>query len=162
MTASVLARVCIAVIVCAAILVLTAFYEDLFLPEWQVHEFVETKTPSGDVAIGIAHVFRIPPTIEVVLRIAIPLFSLVGLAAYVARLAPDRKVWSGAIASMVAALMTLTVLQIVIARKLDLGHVPHATTVAVWVAVSLSIGAAASWIFAVWWPDKSLERTRER
>ena len=155
-------RVSLAVIACAATLMLSAFYEDIFLPPWQTHELVETITASGEVAVGIADTFRIPPTIEVVLRIAIPLAALLGVAAYVGRLASSHKVWKGAVASMCAALIALAVLQIVTARRLDVSYVPSAITVAAWIAASLLIGAASAWALAVRWPNRSLERSHER
>ena len=161
MTASVVTRFCLAVIACSVVLVLSALYDVIFLPEWQSHEIIESVTPSGDVAIGIAHLYREPPLIEVILRIAVPLLALIGVAAYVARLAPRHKIWSGALASMFAALITLLVLQIDMARRLDMGYLPRASALAIWAAVSLSIGAFASWALGVWWPNKLFERTRE-
>jgi hypothetical protein len=162
MTVSVLLRFSLAVIACAGVLVLTALYEVIFLPEWKSHELVETVTPSGQVAVGIAHLYRVPTLLESILRIATPLLALIFVAGYFARLVPNRKVWSGAIAAMCAALITLVVLQSETARRLELGYWPWASTFAIWAAVSLSIGAAASWALGVWWPNKSLERTRER
>jgi hypothetical protein len=147
--------------VCSAILSLTALYDDLFLPEWNPHEIVEDVTPDGQVVVGIAHVFRVPPMAETILRIAIPLLALVGVAAYVSRLVAKHRVLSGALATMCAALTTLIVLQIHMALRLDLSVVPQATTVLIWAAVSLSIGAAVSWLLGVWWPNNSVERTRE-
>jgi hypothetical protein len=146
---------------CSTLLLATALYEDIFLPKWQTHEYVERTTASGDTVVGIADTHRIPSTIEAVLRILIPLFALAGLAAYTARLAPEQKVLNGAGASAMSALLTLSVLQFIMARKVGVSYIPRDTTVALWTAVSLSIGAAASWVFAVWWPNKSLERTRE-
>ena len=160
MIAAVHLRVVLALVACSALLLTTALYEDLFLPKWQTHELVESTTASGDVVVGIADTYRIPPKIEVVLRIAIPFFALVGVAAYVARLVARRKVLSGAGASAICALLTLMVLRFVMARRLEISYFPRATTVALWAAVSLSIGATASWLFAVWWPNKSFERTR--
>ena len=155
-------RACLAVIVCAAVLIVVAFYEELFLPKWQTHEITETTTPSGDVGVSIADTYRVPPTIEVVLRIAIPLLALLGVAAFVARTVTTHKVLKGAAACTCAALITLIALQVVMARRLGVGYLPSVMTVSIWVAVSLAIGAASAWAFAVRWPNKSLERTRER
>jgi len=161
MTASLVTRVSLAVIACAGVLVLSALYDVIFLPEWKSHELTETVTSSGQVAVGIAHVYRVPPVLESILRIAVPFLALVVAAAYVARLVERRKILSGAAASMCAALMTLMVLQIDVARRLDVGYMPSATSVALWATVSLAIGASAAWAFGVWWPNKSFERTRE-
>jgi hypothetical protein len=160
-TVPVLIRLCIAVAVCAAILSLTALYDVLFLPEWNPHEITEEVTPDGQVVVGIAHVYRIPPMAETILRIAIPILALVGVAAYVSRLVVKHRVLSGALATMCAALITLIVLQIDMALRLDLSFVPRTTTVLIWASVSLSIGAAVSWLLGVWWPNNSFERTRE-
>jgi hypothetical protein len=147
---------------CAATLLLTALYDVLFLPEWNPHEIVEEVTPDGQVVVGIAHVYRVPPMVETILRIAIPFLALLGVACYASRLVERHRVLSGAMAAMCAALITLIVLQVHTALRLDLSLIPRVTTVLIWATVSLSIGAAASWVFGVWWPNKSLERTRGR
>jgi hypothetical protein len=162
MTAPVAMRLLLAVIACAAVLILTALYDVIFVTEWKSHEITESVTPTGDVAIGIAHLYREPPLIESILRMAVPLLALILLAAYVARSVAHRKILSGAVASMCAALITLVVLQFDMARRLQIGYVPGVNSIVIWATVSLFIGASASWAFGVWWPNKSFERTRER
>jgi hypothetical protein len=152
MTVPVHLRVLLVVVLCSAAFVLSALYEDIFLPEWQTHVVVGS---------GIADTYRVPSTTEVVLRIATALIALITSAAYVARVVADHKILKGAAASVACALVVVLVLQIVIARKLGVGYVPKAFNVTSWVAVSALIGAGASWASAALWPNPSLERTRE-
>jgi hypothetical protein len=161
-TAAVTLRVLLAVAASCALLVLTALSDDIFFSDFVDWESIETISPSGEVeVIGDAHLYRIPSDLELVLKIAVPLFALIGVAAYVASRVAVRKVVAGAAASASAALFAL-IIQYAIEDNLDVLFVRHATTIATWSGASLAIGAASSWIAAVWWPNTSLERTRGR
>ena len=161
MTAGATLRVLLAVTVCAALLVLTALSDEIFFSDFPAYEAIESESPSGElIVIGDAHLYRIPSPTEVLLKTAVPLFALIGLAAYVASRVAVRKVLAGTAASGFAALIAIAV-QCIMAQNFGVSRIPPASTLVVWSAASLAIGAAASWATTVWRPNKSLERTRE-
>jgi hypothetical protein len=129
------------------------FYDDIFFADFK--GYVELEH-------GVAHVQRESPLIEVILRVGFLLLAFLGVAAYVGRIVPASRVWKGAAASMCVALITLAAISIYEARSGGLDYFLSAKTIVVWIVVSLSLGAATAWVSAVWWPNKSLERTRER
>jgi hypothetical protein len=162
LTAAATFRVLLAVTACAALLVMTALSDEIFFSDFPMYEAIESESPSGElIVIGEAHLYRIPSMTEVVLKVAVPLFALIGLAAFVSSRVAVRKVWAGTAASGFAALIAIAV-QCVMAQNFGVSRIPPASTLAVWTATSLAIGAAASWAMTFWRPNKSLERTRER
>jgi hypothetical protein len=160
-TPAAIIRLALAVAACTTVLIVTALSDDIFFSDFVAHESIETISPSGEVeVIGDAHFYRVPSTLEVVLRVAVPLLALFGVATYAASLSAGRKVWASISASVGAVLVSFIVVD-VMARTLGVGYIPTAKTVAIWSGVSLSLGGAAAW-GAARWPNKSLERTRER
>ena len=154
-------RVSIAFAICIGLCLFNLSYDDIFHGDFKGYAEVDVVTPLGERSTGIAHFSREPPVFEVILRVAIPVLSFLGIGAYVARVVTTRKVWSGAIASMFVGLLTFTLLWSNVAAALDEIYVPNALSMVAWISVSLSLGAASAWLAAVWWPNKSLERTRE-
>jgi hypothetical protein len=162
LSVSVILRALIAVAVCAAVIVLSALADDIFFSDFKHYELVEHRSPTGEPnGAGIVHYYRTPSTFEAVLRITGPLLALVGVAVYVASLRSTRKVRAGAIASVVGAFVALVVIQYFMAPSWRQGYFPHPMNLAIWGAVSAAIGAGSAWVSGVWWPNKSLERTRE-
>jgi hypothetical protein len=163
MKAALIVRALLAVVAGAALIVLTAFADDLLRPDYKSHHVETIGSPSGEIeGVSMYDTQPVRSTIEVILLIAIPILSLGGSGAYLASLVPNRKVWVGGGASACGALIALMAIQAVMARRLGVGYAPGAITAAIWGVVSFAIGAGFSWVNAVWWPNKSLERTRER
>jgi hypothetical protein len=125
-----------------------------------LHQSIESISPSGEVeVIGDAHFYRVPSKLENILKVAVPLLVLLGVATYTASLFEGRKVWAGISASVGTVLVSFIVVS-VIARTLGMGQMPAAKTVAIWTGVSIVLGGAAAWA-AARWPNTSVERTRE-
>jgi hypothetical protein len=153
-------RAILAVALCAALILLSAFSDDFVRPDYQWHHAETIKSPSGEV-VGVSMYDTQPQrsVLEIVLIVAIPILALAGAGTYVAALAPRAKVrWGGAAASC-GALASLVVIHMIEWRKP--GDFPSITTALVWAILGFSVGAGAAWAAAKWWPNTSLERTRE-
>jgi hypothetical protein len=136
-------------------------WDDIFFADFKSYEVIETTLPSGDVvATGVAHIFRTPSALEATLRIATPIFALAGVGAYVAFLVPRRKVTVGGFASALGAFIAISVAQFLSGYRFS-GLGRYVVILLIWSAVAFGIGVLASWAATVWWPNKSLERTRE-
>ena len=160
MTPAVIFRVALAAAAGVAILVATALSDGIFFSDFVTHQSIESISPSGEVeVIGDAHLYRVPSELENLLKVAVPLLVLLGVATYTASLFEGRKVWAGISAAVGTALLSFIVVA-VIARTLEMGEMPAAKTVAIWTGVSIVLGGAAGWA-AARWPNTSFERTRE-
>jgi hypothetical protein len=137
-------------------------WDDIFFADFKSFELIETKMPSGEMAVtGIAHFYRTPSIPEVVIRIAIPFFSWTGVAAYVAAVVSSRKIRAGSLAAACGTFIAFGIIQFYIAHKVGDAYRFHPINLAIWGVVSLAFGAIVSWVAAVWWPNKSLERMRD-
>jgi hypothetical protein len=162
MSGSAFLRAFLAVVVCSALLLLAAFADAFVRPDYQAHHVETLRSPSGEIE-GVS-IYDIQPdrsTIEVILTIAIPLLSLAGAAIHVASPVERRKVVVGGGASACVALIALTVIHSFMWRRRDAGYFPGLINIVGWSIVSFAIGAGACGATARWWPNKSLERTRE-
>lgn len=137
-------------------------WDDIFFADFKSYEMLETKLPSGEVvATGVAHLFRTPSTLEAVARIAAPFLALAGVGAYVALLVSDRKIAVGGLASAFGAMISISVVQGLIGNRLNSGTGRYLMLLIIWGGIAFGIGVLAAWTATVWWPNKSLERTRE-
>jgi len=156
-------RASIAVLLCAAFILLAAFSDEILRPGYQAHHAETIRSPTGEiVGVSIYDIQPVRSTIEVVLAIAIPFLSLAGVAGYVASRTQRRKVLAGGGAAVCGAWIALMVIHVVMWRTLGQSYLPGILNVVGWSVVAFAIGAPAAWATAVWWPNKSLERTREK
>jgi hypothetical protein len=104
----------------------------------------------------LVHYYRPPTTGELSLSIALSVATLSGVSILVARYAATRRLLTGTSAAVASAVLALVVATVT-AQKL-----PRPQTIFIGTIGSLAVGMAAAWIASRWWPNKSLERTRDR
>jgi hypothetical protein len=109
----------------------------------------------------IAHCLLGPPPLVVALKLAISLLAIAGPAVLAARAAPAFKVIAGAVATSFSSLFGLLARHAVMAQTFDVGSMPSLNVVAIVGCIFFLFGALVAWATARWWPNNSLERTRD-
>jgi hypothetical protein len=109
----------------------------------------------------IAHCFATPPIVDLVSMVAVPLLGLAAIVALAATALPSYKIAAATAASALSVLLGLTVFQTAVAQALGIGWMlPESAEIKVGPA-SLAFGVLVSCVSLKWWPNNSLERTRE-
>ena len=152
-----------ATLACAAILSIAVLWNEM--PGSVVHcsddEPTELSSDGSVKPYGIAHCFRIVPMAERIAKVAVSFFAFVALAYVVNKATPRSQIWTSAGLAMASAVIVLAVLGYLHGRVFERWLFPNLVALLVICAVTGSIGAGASWALSKWWPNKSLERTRE-
>jgi hypothetical protein len=104
---------------------------------------------------SMVHYYRVPTAAETAISIALMVVALAGVSLLAARLSSQHKIVSGTVAAVISATLTLSVLAVMAQRM------PQAQTICIGILGAAVVGIAAAWLSARWWPNKSLERTRE-
>jgi hypothetical protein len=121
----------------------------------------------GEPALGverplaIVHYYREPPPYEIAVKIVTSLLVLMAVAAIAAAQTQRRKIAVGAMAAALVAFAVTFALRAIAAPTLQISYFPSLSTLAVNAAIGALLGALAAWAYGRWWPNKSLERTRE-
>jgi hypothetical protein len=100
------------------------------------------------------------PPWEYVLKIAAALLTLLWTASVAIRSFPGRKVIASAIACALSGVVGEFFLSVALAPVFGRYEFSIAG-MAIWGTVTALIGALAAWCVGRWWPNTSLERTRE-
>jgi hypothetical protein len=163
MTVGVVFRILLAVVAGAGLVLLSAFSDSIVRPDYVWHHAETLRSASGEIeGVSMYDTQPVRSTLEVVILIALPLLGLTGAAVYAASRVATAKAVVGGSASAGVALISLGVIHAVEWRKPDEAYFPPMINVLIWAALGFAVGAAASWVFTKAWPNKSLERTRER
>jgi hypothetical protein len=110
----------------------------------------------------IAHCYATPPILYLVSMVAVPLLGLAAIVALAATAIPRYKFAAAAAASALSTFLGLTAFQPAVAHALGVPWmIPESAAIIVGPA-SFVFGVLTSWVSLKWWPNKSLERTRER
>ena len=147
-----------------AVAVLWRDYPSLDYHDPNQYESLEAPV-DPNAPYGVTDYYRVPSFAELSLKVATGLLALLGVAVLTVKMLPGRKVWAGGIATACSAILCLVALRIAMVQILGGSYWPNLSSlVAVGVVgiAALLFGAAASWITTSRWPNKSLERTRER
>jgi hypothetical protein len=110
---------------------------------------------------SIAHCVLGPSRLVAVLKLAISLLAIAGSAVLAAMTVQKSRVIIGAAAASLCSLVGLSARHVVFAQTFDVGFAPSLSAVAIVACVFFLFGALVVWGMARWWPNKSLERTRE-
>jgi hypothetical protein len=124
-------------------------------------EYVGEPTPGIERPLAIVHYYRQPPPYEIALKIATSLVVLMSVAAIAAAQSPRRKIAIGAMAAALVALTVTFALRVIAAPTLQISYVPSLGALATNAAFGSVLGAFAAWAYGRWWPNKSLEQTRD-
>jgi hypothetical protein len=109
----------------------------------------------------IAHCFATPPILYLVSMVSVPLLGLAALVALAATAITSYKIAAATAAAALSAFLGLTVFQTAVAQALGIGWMlPESAAISVG-PTSFAFGVLVSWVSLKWWPNKSLERTRE-
>ena len=103
-----------------------------------------------------------PPPPVLVLKLAVALIAIAGAAVFATRAAPKLKVTIGAAAASFCSLCGLLAINAVAAQTFKGGIAPSPEAAVVVACTFFLFGALVAWVTARWWPNNSLERTRER
>jgi hypothetical protein len=109
----------------------------------------------------ISHCVLGPPLLVVILKLAISLMAIAGAAVLATRAAPKLKVTIGAFAASFCSLFGLFAVNAVVAQTFTVGFAASLEAVVTVACLFFLFGASVAWVTARWWPNKSLERTRE-
>ena len=155
-------KLAIAMLVCAAALSVIVLWNEM---PGSVVDCPSGEPPANsDDAVGpytIHHCFRVVPAIERVIKVVTAMIAFSGLAYVSVSAARRAKVLVGAGACAASAVSAWLVLSYVHGRVLGTWLVPALLPFVTVCAIAGAFGTLASWAFARWWPNKSLERTRE-
>ena len=154
-------RVGTAVAVAAVLLSLSALWDVFVTPSPSIECFESSPEPGAVPACGIAHYYHDPSVAEIAIRISVAILALIGVAAVSTRSVANSSILVGTAAAIATGLLALAVL---VALTVGSGHIDLKWTslaAASVCGVCLVLGLTTSHITSKWWPNKSLERTRE-
>jgi hypothetical protein len=97
-----------------------------------------------------------------VLKLMVSLMAIAGAAVLATRAATRFRVTSGAVAAAFCSLFGLFAVNAVAAQTFKGGISPSLEAVVAFACTFFLFGVLVSWVAARWWPNTSLERTRER
>jgi hypothetical protein len=110
----------------------------------------------------ISHCVLGPSPLIVVLKLLVSFLAAVGAAVLAAKTSPKLRIVAGATAATVIAMVWLAARQTIEAQVFDLEYRSRLEAVAIVGGLSFLLGALVAWGTQRWWPNKSLERTRDR
>ena len=153
----------VAVVLCAAVLAITVLWNDLpgSSPDCPGYELPPISSADVVGPYVLVDCFREVSLSERVVKLLVALIALSALAVYVSTVIPSPKVWPSAVVCALSAV--IAVFPVAFAYPNEFGWWPTPDPIALLTigVVSALLGALASWAAVKWWPNKSLERTRE-
>ena len=105
--------------------------------------------------------FVVLPPAEYAVKLAVGLLSLMSVAAVAVKAFPIRKVLAASLACALSGAAGLFLLSAAIARIFGQYKFPDLLALVAVSTITGVVGALAAWGLGRWWPNKSLERTRE-
>jgi hypothetical protein len=144
------------ILACATVLVCcVCFFRSSSAEAVPNPEYVENSPDTVTLPYLLVHGYFPPSTAEIVMRLAVGLTSLVAAAMVASRLFASRKLLTGA--AVAAASATLAFLFLCAVA----GRMPRSLVYYFALAASPIVGVPAALVAARWWPNTSLERTRD-
>jgi len=123
---------------------------------------IEPCPPDPNQPLAIAHCYASPPILYLVSMVGVPVLGLAAIVALAATALPSHKFVAAAAASVLSTLLGLTAFQPVIAVALGVPWMRAESAAIIVGPASFFFGLLMSLVSQRWWPNKSLERTRER
>jgi len=156
-------RSAIAIAACVAALVLSLFWGRV-LVELGPCSFEEPgdgiENPYGIGALGTC--VQGPSALISMVQLAIAVLALATVAVLASQMVSRRQWLVGALAAAASAWVGLLAMQIVKAQIFKVDYLQFLAASAVVWLVFFAFGAVVVWAWRKWWPNSSLERTRER
>jgi hypothetical protein len=105
--------------------------------------------------------FIVLPAAGYAVKLAVGFLSLTSVAAVAVKAVPIRKVLAASLACALSGAVGLFLLSGAIARIFGQYKFPDLLALVAISTITGAVGALAAWGLGRWWPNKSLERTRE-
>ena len=145
MKGALIAKVAGAVVTAAVVLVLATLWHD---SPWS------GEGCTGDCWVEVSK-------LDYVVKLAVALLSLVLTAAVTSRVVARHKVLAAAMACAASGAIAVFILSCLVAYTFGNYRGPDPIALITVSIVTGIVGALAAWCVVRWWPNKSLERTRE-
>jgi hypothetical protein len=146
-------QITLAIVACGAVLSWAALWREY--PGTVVDQCVGHNGP------GISHCGYLAPLNERIIRISVAVSAVCALAMFSAWRLPRAKVVLSAAACTVSAWIALGSLFLAIYDAFGEVRLPSLAGLLLAGMPTATLGAVVAWAFLRWWPNKSLERTRE-
>jgi hypothetical protein len=159
MSAASSTRLGLAIAACVGVLVLAILWDEV--PA--VIEPCSSENLGGsEQPYSMGTCLRRPSAVVIILKLTISFFAVAAVAVLAAMMASKRTLIAGGTAAALSGLIGLTTVQALSAQVFDIGYLPTLDAAVIVSLVFFLFGAFVVWGWRKWWPNNSLERTRER